>query len=199
MNSRLGISLSVLLAMSGSTAVLAQDANSQKALQKAQFLLRQATAEKAELQTQVADLKQQIEKLAREMESAKSGAASAQQRSEQKYTNAIAEWKQHGSAMADELRSTKEQLKEQSVQRKLLEEKFQDESKNFAACYANNQKLYDINRRLLTRYENKGMVDVIKQKEPFTGVAQVEIENLVQDYRYQLDDLKVQPEQAKNN
>lgn len=181
------------------TAAQAQDANAQKALQKAQFMLRQVTAEKTELQAQVTDLKQQVDKLTRELDSTKSGAVSAQQRNEQKYTSAITEWKQHGAAISDELKATKDQLKQQTAQHKAAEEQLQNESKNFAACYANNQKLYEINRQLLTRYENKGMVDMIKQSEPFTGVAKVEVENLVQDYQYQLDDLKLHPEAAKDN
>ncbi|MFT3930559.1 MAG: hypothetical protein QM709_09730 [Spongiibacteraceae bacterium] len=199
MNHLLRFFLLIILALCESTVAFAQDANSQKALQKAQFMLRQATAEKAELQTQVADLKQQVDKLTRELESTKSGAVSAQQRNEQKFTTSMAEWKQHSSAMSDELRATKEQLKEQSTQRKLLEEKLQDESKSFTACYANNQKLYEINRQLLTRYADKGIVDVIKQREPFTGVAQVEIENMAQDYQYQLDDLKIKAEPQKSD
>lgn len=182
-----------------STGAHAQDANAQKALQKAQFMLRQVSSEKAELQTQIDALKQQVDQLARELAATKSHATGTQQKTEEKYNDAIAQWKQRDSETNSALVVTREQLKQQLAQRKDLEISLQKQTTNFAVCYENNKKLYDINNQLLSRYESKGFGDVLKQREPFTGVAQVEVENLVQDYRYRLDDLKVQPEQAKNN
>lgn len=189
----------MLLAMSATAKVYAQDANAQKSLQKAQFMLRQVSSEKAELQTQLDMLKQQVDQLTRELAATKSNASGAQQKTEEKYTGAIAQWKQRESETSTVLATTKEQLKQQLVQRQELEASLQKKSESFSVCYENNKKLYDINHQLLTRYENKGIGDVLKQREPFTGVAQVEVENLVQDYRYQLDDLKVQSEKTQNN
>ena len=180
-----------------STVAYAQDANAQKALQKAQFMLRQSANEKVEFQTQLDALKQQVDQLTRELAATKSGATSAQQKTEEKYTGVIAQWKQRDSEVSAELLATKEQLKQQLAQRKDLESRLQKQADNFSVCYENNKKLYDINNQLLSRYESKGFVDVAKQKEPFTGIKQVEVENLVQDYRYQLDDLQVKAEQAE--
>lgn len=191
--------VAAVFAISCSTITHAQDANAQKALQKAQFMLRQASSEKAELQTQLQALKEQVDQLTRELASTKSSATGAQQKTEEKYTGAIAQWKQRDSETSAALTSTREQLKQQLVKNKELEAQAQKQTTNFFVCYENNKKLYDINNQLLTRYENKSFGDVLKQREPFTGVAQVEIENLVQDYRYQLDELKVQPEQTQNN
>ncbi len=176
--------------------VHAQDANTQRALQKAQFMLRQAASEKSELETQVGALKQQVEQLSKEIASTKASAASTQQRTEEKYGSAIALWKQHDGELKDELENTKEQLKQTAKKQTELEAELAKQKNNFSICYENNKKLYDINGKLLNRYENKGLGDVLEQKEPFTGIKQVEIENLVQDYRYQLDDLRVQAEPA---
>lgn len=183
------LALSVL-----SVVAQADDANAQKALQKAQFMLRQSASEKAELQTQVDALKQQIEKLTTELATAKSASDQSKRATEEKYGNAIAQWKQRDTQTSDELTATKQQLKQQMEQHKLLEGQLQKQTQNFSVCYENNKKLYDISTQLIGRYENKGFADVLKQKEPLTGIKQVEIENLVQDYRYQLDGLAVLPD-----
>lgn len=187
------LALSVLAA-----STQAQDANraSTQALQKAQFMLRQAASEKAELQAQLAALQQQADKLAAELAAVKTASDQSKRATEEKYGGAIAQWKQRDAQNAEEAAALKQQLKAQGEQSKLLEAQLQQQTQNFSACYENNKKLYDINAQLLTRYENKGFADVLKQREPFTGVSRVEIENIVQDYRYQLDDLRVQPDQA---
>lgn len=182
------LALSVLSAMTH-----AQDANAQKALQKAQYMLRQATSEKTELQTQVDALKQQVEKLTHDVAATKMASDHAKRTTEEKYGSAIEQWKQRDAQTTDELTATKQQLKQQVEQTKLLDTQLQKQTSNFSVCYENNKKLYDLNTQLLGKYENKGLGEVLKQKDPFTGIKQVEIENLVQDYRYQLDDLRVQP------
>jgi len=182
-----------LIASVISTAALAQDANAQKALQKAQFMLRQAASEKAALQSELDAARRQLEEQARELAATKSSATQAQQKTEEKYTGAIAQWKQRDGEQSAELATTKEQLKQQLAQRAELEAKLQRESGNFSACYENNRKLYELNRELLARYESKGFGDVLSQREPFTGMKQVEIENLLQDYRYRLDELQMKP------
>ena len=186
----------ILVAFTALTAVFAlqaqaDDANAQKALQKAQFMLRQVSNEKAELQTQMTALQQQVDQLTRELVSSKSSATSSQQATEQKYSSAIAQWKQRDTESSTELTAVKLQLKQEQTNRQELEAQLQRHKDNFSFCYANNKKLYDISSQLLTRYENKSFGDVLKQKEPFTGFKQVELENLVQDYRYQMDDLKI--------
>lgn len=177
----------------------ADDTNAQKALQKAQFMLRQATSEKAELQTQLDAANQQVEQLSRELTAAKSGAANDRQRTEEKYSSAIAQWKQRDTDTAAELAAIRQQLKQEMAQRREVESQLQKQKNNFAACYENNKKLSDIGTQLLSRYENKGFGDVLKQREPFTGISRVELENLVQDYRYQLDGLRVQTDQNNSD
>jgi chromosome segregation ATPase len=202
--------LFAIAGLAGAMPVSAQDANAQRALQKAQFMLRQATSEKAELQTQVDALKQQVDKLSADLAATKTAADKSKQATEEKYGSAIAQWKQRDTRTADELNTVKQQLKQQVEQGKSLENQLKQQTNNFSVCYENNRKLYDIDKDLLARYENKGFGDVLKQREPFTGIKQVEVENLVQDYRYQLDDLKIRPDassasekdggqQAKNN
>lgn len=183
-----------LLSLTLPLGVAAQDANAnaqKNALNKAQFMLRQATAEKADLQQQADELKQQVEKLTKELAASQSDAGTAKQKMQSGFSETIDQWRQRDAKQTGQLEELRGQLKDQSQQRTALEQQLQVQSENFKVCYGNNKKLLDVNRELLARYEGKGVFDALRQKEPFTGNAQVEVENLIQDYRYKLDDLSV--------
>lgn len=171
--------------------VYADEAGAQKALAKAQYLLRQATTEKTDLQTQVDTLKQQVDKLTKELATAKSASGADKQKLEQKYGSALEQWKTQGEKLNEQLENGRAQTKRDAAQRAELEEALKKETANFAQCYENNKKLYAVNQDLLNRYQHKGFADVLGQKEPFTGIKQVDVENLIQDYQYQIDSLQV--------
>lgn len=181
-----------LFAASGAVHAQQQDANAQRnALNKAQFLLKQATQEKTELQTQVDALKQQVDKLTKDLASTQTSADATKQKMQTGFNDTIELWKQRDAKQSEQASTLRAQLKDQSEQRAALEGKLKTQTENFSVCYGNNQQLLTINRELLSQYQNKGVFDAVRQKEPFTGVKEVEIENLVQDYRYKIDDLAV--------
>lgn len=63
-------------------------------------------------------------------------------------------------------------------------------------CRSRNRKLSVISRELLGRYEEKGLLEEFADAEPLTGIGRVETENVAQDYRFKLEDLKVPPPPA---
>lgn len=180
------------MALGGLAQAQQQDANAQRAaLNKAQFLLRQATQEKTDLQTQADALKQQVDKLTRELAAAQSGADANKQKMQAGFNETIELWKQRDAKRGGEIDTLRDQLREQAAQRAALEEKLKVQTDNFSVCYGNNKQLLSVNRELLAAYRSKGVFDAMRQNEPFTGIKEVEVENLVQDYRYKLDDLTV--------
>jgi hypothetical protein len=58
-------------------------------------------------------------------------------------------------------------------------------------CRENNTQLRTINQELLDRHHDRGLFDALAEAEPFTGLGQVRLENVVEEYRYRIDDLKV--------
>ena len=58
-------------------------------------------------------------------------------------------------------------------------------------CRASNDELCQVNSELLIRYQNNGLFDTLAGAEPITGLARVQKENVVDDYRYRLGDLKM--------
>lgn len=55
----------------------------------------------------------------------------------------------------------------------------------------NNKRLVNISSELLRHYEGKGVVEAIKHREPLTQVSRVSLENLVQDYGFEIEDLSI--------
>lgn len=54
-----------------------------------------------------------------------------------------------------------------------------------------NLTLFKLANEILRRYERFGLGDALAAKEPFTGIARVKLENLVQDYQDKLTDQRV--------
>lgn len=54
------------------------------------------------------------------------------------------------------------------------------------SCESNNVQLLELNGELLERYRAKSCADAIAEEEPFTGIARVRLENLLQEYRDRL-------------
>ena len=55
-----------------------------------------------------------------------------------------------------------------------------------ADCEHKNLLLYQANTELLKKYQNKSAWDALAQKEPFTGIEKVRIDNVLQEYRDKL-------------
>jgi chromosome segregation ATPase len=56
-----------------------------------------------------------------------------------------------------------------------------------------NTKLYQVAAELLERYRRVGVGDVLLKAEPFTGIKQVETDNVFNEYREKLDAQRSEP------
>jgi chromosome segregation ATPase len=56
-----------------------------------------------------------------------------------------------------------------------------------------NAQLYALSRELIERYRTQGFWDAVKRKEPFTGLEQIKVENLLEGYRDRADEARVIP------
>jgi len=50
---------------------------------------------------------------------------------------------------------------------------------------------------VLTKYKEKSVWQELAELEPITGIGKVETDNLVEDYQYRLNQLKITPFQAQ--
>jgi hypothetical protein len=97
--------------------------------------------------------------------------------------------KYHG--LVDRYRSKLNELRAAQFKVAYLEQAVTERNQWIDTCKASNDDLYRTNSELLERYEKRGLLDLLAGAEPVTGLAQVRTENVVEDYRYKLDDLKM--------
>lgn len=207
------MALSMALAPS---AAADQGADTAQVLARAQALLKQVGAQKQQLEVelakvqadtaiklhksdqQIARLKQDIKDKTATLEEAQksltdstrrnsalnhdlSRTKTRQQQTEDKLREVIAKYRE----LARNLQKT-------NVEKADVEHQLAKETRWREDAEAKNQKLYQLNADLLKKFDDKGVMDALLQHEPFTGIKEVQIENLRQDYGYKADKLKVQ-------
>jgi chromosome segregation ATPase len=105
-----------------------------------------------------------------------------------KLNDALAAWEKDDKQYV-QLAKDKEAARAQlAVQVILLQRVVDDrETKNLA--------LFNLGNEILTRYEKFSLGDALGAKEPFTGLARVKLQELVQDYKDKISDQRVAPGQ----
>ncbi len=167
-----------LIALTMATAVVwAGDADDQKML-RAQRLLRQVTQERDALQTENAQLKNQAEDLNKKLTSLKKNSE-----------NALAKSRESNTVLSTNLEQLTLNLRQTESAKNQLQETVIGQAQQIESCESNNVKMVQINRELVDRYEKKGAVDALLQREPLTQLKRVEFENIVQEYQDQIDQL----------
>jgi len=206
---RLGmLSLALLLCMAGAS-VDAQAAD--KKASREREALRRVQQQLSQVQGEMAALEQVKAKLAVDLEKALSSSKAVEGKMA-RLQREINAGKQQQSALAKELTQVKEELATTAQQlaetKKTLAETTQTlqqtdaEKRNLEAIKARNEReiascerknlaLYEVGRSLMDRFEHKTCGETLAQKEPFTGLKQVETENLLEEYRDKLDEQKI--------
>jgi len=172
------------------------------AMRKAQLMIRKLSEEKTALQAD----KEQLSAKLKELEDKNSTLTSGLDQTREKLGQA----KQHQEKLVGRIKSDVDKYKtllekyvdtSRILQRAmndngLLVNAVQERDGWISRCRADNQKLYQTGVDILKAYKNKGVADVIKDKEPVLGLGRVELETRVQDYRFKLEDLEVTPFQS---
>ncbi len=92
------------------------------------------------------------------------------------------------TALDQKQRQTFQTLQEREKELKQLTA---DSQRKYDQCAEHNARLYMIADELIHKYENKGVVSSLLEKEPFTQIKKVELEKLVQDYKDKIDQQKL--------
>lgn len=204
------ILLCMLLVTNVTSTAVASDAEGlQRALAKAKHLLRSMQkenqalkAEKAALdkdlsdaQADLAELSKQKKTLEKKLDqsmttndrlSSRLGVSEA--RREEAYERV--------EKLSERLREHIEVLKRTIGQRNVLEVNLEDANSALQDCEFKNMKLYEANVEMAERYENKGTTKSVLQREPFTGLKQVEIETILEEYQRKIEAFRVAERKA---
>ena len=169
----------------------AENDNTKNALAKAQYMLRQVSTEKANLEKELAKQKVENAGLTKELQSLKKESKTRFDVSNNNQQEALSLLKNDRQKIQSKLEVEAEKNTAIASSNEHLSQQLAKQTNNFDLCYNNNKKLYDINKEILGKYEDKGFWAALSQNEPFTAIEKVKIENLVQDYQYQIDSLSV--------
>jgi len=179
-----------------------------QALRKAQGMLRQLSEEKAALEAEKKALADQAEKLRSEIAQLEPLKGQVEQyraglESSRSANGALQEQLQRAGTrernLQDKLKEIVAQAKAIQSDNQLLVAAVQEREKWIGQCSANNQALIGVNGEIIDKYRNQGFLDKLAEAEPFTGIGQVEAENVAEAYQFRLQDLKVTPFETEVN
>lgn len=208
----------VVLLVLGSLVFGPAAAASDKKASREKEAMRRAQMQLQQVQGQLATLEQEKATLGSERDQARKDAKAAQGKLG-KLNKSLSEEKARGEQLAKELEAVKQDLAASQTRLTDTETRLTETAKNLnqtqqtlartesdkrqlegvktrqereiASCEGKNLKLYQTGRELMTRFEQKTCGEILAQKEPFTGLKRVEVENLLEEYRDKLDDQKL--------
>ena len=161
-----------------------EQARAQAEQEKIAALADKAAAERELEKLGVAERKLSTEQAARGR--AESGLKSAQSEMEALKTRLTETEKKLADSVALQ-RATAEKLAQTESAKKQTEQQLAGNRDDLKLCQSHNGSLYTLGRELMQKYHDKSCQDALAQAEPFTGLKRMEVENLMETWRDQLD------------
>jgi chromosome segregation ATPase len=138
------------------------------------------SAQLAKLKEQKKDLDAKIEAKTKEAEELIAGNKKELQEAGKKYDQAIQQSK-----------DLERILKKVNGEKDNLQAQLKKTTKELKSCKENNAALCVIGEELVKAYKNKGITTAILEKEPLTQIKKVEMEQLTQKYKENIEQLKI--------
>ena len=172
-------------------------ANAQAALTRAQGLLRQLNEQKQQLELDNAKLKatsagleQQLKRAKIEANDQQAAAATRSKEIEQSSINLVHSKERNEKLTARlkdviaKYKDTARTLRDSDAEKTSLQQQLSATRAELADAEQKNLALYQTNRQLIAKYQQKSRWTALLQKEPFVGFKQVEIENQAQAFEH---------------
>lgn len=188
-----------VIALMSVSAAWAETARSggEDAMRRAQYLIRQLSQEKsdlearnAQLQAELDGLRTRVAKLEKDADRADHELTQSRQSNER-----LVERVQSDHERAQELMTRYQETARLATLQKgdmeLLKNAVTERDAWIDKCKANNDALSHLNMELVDRYRDKGFWQTLTQSDPVTGLGQVKLEVIADDYRYRIEDLQV--------
>ncbi len=193
------LSTAALLAAAG--LAVAQQARDDGGAARLQAMVQQLTAERTQLQGANTKLKTDLDAANAELKKLRDHKTALERRLGQTEgsltqanaanTRSTAQAEQQRGRIEElvaEFRATIETLRQTELERNELRSSLAARESTLKQCVTNNQKLFDTGIEVLDRYEQKGCFTSMRDNEPFTRNKRVQLQNLVDEYRWQLED-----------
>lgn len=182
-------------------AASAQEDRTQQALARAQGLLRQVSAQKQELEAANARLTQEVEALKRQLaksEASLQESAALLAAEKKRAERGVVVEQRLGQTQAtlqearDRLRTAGEEARQRDEELAETSARLAELERGLAETERKNLQLYQLNVEILDLYRNKSPWKGLLKADPITGLATVEVENTLQEYRVKLDDARME-------
>ncbi len=172
-----------------------------QAMKRMQFMLKQITKEKAILEQDKLTLEKELADVSKELEEAKETIVDnelAIQKLEAKVAGLVSTVEKRDNKIERREKQLREVIakyqdaqlliKQLNIDKEELQYTVEQKNAELDDYDNKNLKLYEANLELMELYENKSSLDALLQKDGITGLKQVEIENILQEYRIKSDD-----------
>ncbi len=167
--------------------------------------LQQLTAERATLQSENAKLKQELEQARKDLQKAtadrsaletraRSGAAEAgrEAASAKQCQAELERVRGQMQELVTKFRETAQNLRDIETDRTAARTELRTQERELKTCIDRNAGLYNLNSEALDRMASRGFWSAVGEREPFTKLKRVELENLIDDYKYRADELRLE-------
>jgi uncharacterized protein YlxW (UPF0749 family) len=186
------------------TPVFGQAARSSGDNARATQQLQQLATERTALQADNAKLKDEVAELKKKLDQAATAGAAAAAHGKQSDA-AVARAAESGKQAAEALEKSRAQMQELitrfrataldlktvETDRNTLRSQQESLNRDYGTCVERNIGLYQVGREALERLGQRGFFAKVGESEPFTQIARARLENLIDDYRSRLDELRV--------
>ena len=194
---RVSCLLAVVMALSYMAPVSAADAekDAKREARRAQAQFAAAQKENAILEAQIDVLKKQLGELGTKsalLEKKSGGQHKQFAELTEKYQEADKNLQLMTQQFSDASKTLQQLQKEKELEQKQL-------AGNIQVCEKKNAQLYQISTELMEKYKNKGVISALLQAEPFTQLAKVKMENVLQEYKDKAQDAQIPLPQSKLN
>ncbi len=175
----------------------------QQQVQDAQAAQARADADKAEAEKKLASQAQEIPRAqsaarqsAAALKASEAARAELQARVAQLEKQSSEQKRADDAALAARSFELAQVMHAWDAQQAKLQARFDNEVAQVDLCTDKNRKLVELGAELLDRYRRKGFAEVAGAHDPLLGIGQVEMFNLVQDYRDRTDAQRLTPTPA---
>lgn len=201
-----GLIIALLTLSTAGAADDSKNSREREMLRRAQEALRQSQTESSALAQGKSEAERKLEAAAAQLNSLRNSARSEQiglraklkeaSDSEASLSSQLATARQQLTELTAKQAETAIMLNEREMLLKHVQSDLDSSHAAGASCEAKNLQLYEYSQDLARRYEGKGVWTAMRQKEPVTGLGQVGMENLLQEYREKLASQRIQPAAA---
>lgn len=176
------------------------DANARVAQQ-----LQQLSNEKIALQAENDKLEQELEQVKAQLQKSSGAAKELENRnralqasagrgveSNQQTEEQLEKSRAQLQELVTKFRETAQTLREVEGERVDIKSQLAVKERDYKVCVDRNAGLYELNDEVLDRLEDRGFWSRLAEREPFTRLKRTQLENLIDDYRYRVDELRLE-------